>query len=69
MKIIKLANENPDSNQYGYLLGIVEGDKIEVTNSFPIVETDEDIDQYDYLEYAKKHNLDYHKVGLYVISD
>lgn len=69
MKLIKIANENPGTNQFGYLVGIIEGETIEVTNSFPVVETDEDVEPYDFLDYAKKHHLDFHKIGLYVISD
>ncbi|CAD8052662.1 unnamed protein product [Paramecium sonneborni] len=70
MKIIKLANDNPTINQYGYLLGIIESETIEVTNCFPIIDVDEEQDlQYEYLDYAKKHHLDFHKLGLYIITD
>ncbi|CAD8136190.1 unnamed protein product [Paramecium pentaurelia] len=70
MKIMKLGNDNPTANQYGYLLGIIESETIEVTNCFPIIDVDEEQDQqYEYLDYAKKHHLDFHKLGLYVITD
>lgn len=44
MKLIKLANENPSINSYGYLLGIIEGETIEVTNSFPINDIEDESD-------------------------
>ncbi|CAD8050363.1 unnamed protein product [Paramecium primaurelia] len=70
MKIIKLANDNPIIHQYGQLLGIFEGETIEVTNCFPIINMDEEQDQqYEYLDYAKEHHLDFHKLGLYIITD
>ncbi|CAD8149168.1 unnamed protein product [Paramecium pentaurelia] len=70
IKIIKLANDNPIIHQYGYLLGIFEGETIEVTNCFPTIDMDEEQDQqYEYLDYAKKHHLDFHKLGLYLITD
>lgn len=70
LKIIKHCQENMPEIATGQLLGLDIGEKLEVTNSFPMPDDDEKADEYrlSMLKQLRDVNVDNNVVGWYICS-
>lgn len=77
MKMVKHCHEESQSNMeiaHGALLGLAEGNRLEITNCFPFLKsTDETVDEEEYqlamMRRLRRVNVDHFHVGWYKSAD